>query len=121
MVINLETRQVLVRQLHWADNFWQRFWGLLLYKKIAPDEGLLLTPCRSVHTFFMRFTIDILILDNSKKVVAIYPWVKPWRVIPGSTKGKHVLELPPGTSAATGTTIGHHLFWEKNNRKNKTL
>ena len=112
-VINLETGQVLARQLHLADNFWRRFWGLLLFKKIAPDEGLLLTPCRSVHTCFMRFTIDVIILDNSQKVVAVYPWVKPWRMLTGPNNGKHVLELPPGTSAATGTIIGHHLFWEK--------
>lgn len=109
MVININTGHILIRRLHRADTFWKRFWGLLLHKKLPTYEGMLLTPCRSIHTFFMRFTIDVLYLDHSMRVVAAYPQVKPWRLLTGSREGRHVLEMSPGILALTGTTIGHQL------------
>lgn len=79
-----------------AGNPWARFWGLMGRKSIAPHEALLIKPCSSIHTFFMRFPIDVAFVDRSGTVVKTRQALKPWRVLLGG-KGAHaVLELPAG-------------------------
>jgi len=80
-----------------ADTFWKRFKGLLFYKKPIVEEGLLITPCNSVHMFFMRFPIDVLFLDPSKKVVKVVPNLKPWKAVSPVRNAHSALELPIGT------------------------
>lgn len=107
MVINLATGKVLVDKLHRADSYWRRLKGLMLIKRINTSEGLLLTPCKSIHTMFMRFSIDVLYLDPTFKVIRVFREVKPWRVLPFGRNVKHVLEMAAGT--AVGTEPGHRL------------
>ena len=109
MVINLETGQKLVGKLVIADRFWPRFWGLMMRKEPLTNEGCLLTPCKGVHTFFMRFPIDVVYLDSEYKVLDLFEKVQPWKVLPINKKAKHVLELPTGTIDETGTSKGQHL------------
>ena len=42
-----------------ARAFWPRLVGLLGHSSLQPGEALVLEPSSSVHTFFMRFTIDV--------------------------------------------------------------
>ena len=72
--------------------------GLLGRTGLAAGEGLLLKPCGSVHTFFMRFPIDVVFLDRELAVVAVRPELAPWRTARG--KGAKVsLELAAGEAA----------------------
>jgi len=82
-------------QVEVADNFWQRFWGLMGRKQLEDGRGLLLEGCSGIHTCFMKFPIDVVYLDRNFKVLN-YETVKPWKL--GSLiKGAcHVLELPAG-------------------------
>lgn len=109
MLINLDTGQVLIRRLHIANTFRRRLLGLLPCRGLEAGEGMLLTPCRSVHTFFMRFTIEVLYLDKQLQVVAAFSNVGPWRVLPAAREVCHVLEMAPGTLTASGTAVGHRL------------
>jgi uncharacterized membrane protein (UPF0127 family) len=109
MVINWNTGAVLAYELKKAESFWQRFLGLMPYKELPAGEGMLLSPCQSVHTFFMRFAIDVIYLDTDKRIVEAYPNVKPWRVLPFNRRSRSVLELAPGTLLKTHTDVGHHL------------
>jgi uncharacterized protein len=106
MIMNKNTGTIIVRRLVKAKNFWSRFWGLMPRKYINGDEGLLLTPCNSVHTFFMSFPIDVVYLDSSMKVIAIFENVKPWRVLPMKKGGRYVLETTPGLINHTKTAVG---------------
>lgn len=63
-----------------ADTFFTRFCGLQLRKELPEGCGLLLSPCNSIHMFFMRFPIDVLFLDDALKVVGMCEGIKPWRV-----------------------------------------
>ncbi|WP_366924547.1 DUF192 domain-containing protein [Metallumcola ferriviriculae] len=114
MVINLSSGRVLVKDLIKADSFLRRLKGLIPYKGLEHGEGLLLTPCRSVHTCFMCFAIDVLYLDENMTVIAAFSDVGPWRFLPGRKGTRQVLELPAGTLVATGTEKGHRLQFGRN-------
>src|SRR5205823_4786866 len=68
-LIRADTGAVVVRTLEVADGLWSRFWGWQFGRSAAPGVGLLLVPCASVHTFFMRFAIDVLLLDRGGVVL----------------------------------------------------
>src|SRR6266404_3087200 len=82
--------------------------GLLKHTHIEPGDGLWIVPCESVHSFFMKFTIDVLYLDRKHRVKKIRPEMAPWRVSACLT-AHSVLELPAGTIARTRTQAGDQL------------
>ena len=79
--------------------------GLLKRTGLAKGEGLWIVPCEAIHTFFMRFDIDVLFLDRKKRVVKVVRRLRPWRIA-FSWRGRSVLELPAGTMEETGTAPG---------------
>jgi hypothetical protein len=91
-----------------ADNPLTRMKGLLGRDGLESGEGLLLRPASAVHTYFMRFPIDVVFLDDALVVVGISGSVDPWRA--RSRKGaKAVLELPAGESQRCGLVVGDRL------------
>jgi uncharacterized membrane protein (UPF0127 family) len=69
--------------------------GLLGRRALPSDEGLLLRPAGSIHTFFMRFPIDAVFLDGEGRVVRVVHSIRPWRA--ASARGaRAVLELRAG-------------------------
>jgi uncharacterized membrane protein (UPF0127 family) len=89
-----------------ARDFFARGRGLMGHPGLAPGEGLLIDPCSSVHSFFMRFAIDVVFADKSNRVVGLTPAMPPNRPFAGAWGARYVIELPAGTIAATGTQIG---------------
>jgi uncharacterized protein len=82
--------------------------GLLGRKALAPDEGLLLTPETAVHTWFMRFAIDVVFLEADLTVLGMREAVKPWRMT--AWRGaRSVLELPAGACERLGVRPGDRL------------
>jgi uncharacterized protein len=82
--------------------------GLLGRDGLAQGEGLLIKPCGSVHTFFMRFPLDVVFLDRELSVVAVRPEVRPWRTA-GARGAKIALELAAGEAARLGIAAGMQL------------
>ena len=78
-----------------AAGFVTRLRGLLGRKGLASGEGLLIRPARSIHTFFMRFPIDVVFLDRGGVVVKLVPNLGPWRVA-FAHRGRDALELGAG-------------------------
>jgi uncharacterized membrane protein (UPF0127 family) len=72
-------------------------------------EGLLITPCRGVHTWFMRFEIDILALNEEGVVVDAVSDLGPWRIRLPRPGGVNVLELPAGSVSRSNTEVGHRI------------
>jgi len=91
-----------------ADTSEKRRTGLLKHERLAPGEGLWIVPCESVHTFFMKFAIDLVYLDKQKKIKKIRHAVGPWRMS-ACFSAHSVLELPAGTLKETGTEPGDEL------------
>jgi uncharacterized protein len=100
--------QVLVERCWLADKPWSRMRGLLGRSGLGREEGLLLKPCGSVHTLFMRFPIDVVFLDRELSVVAVRPELRPWRTA-GARGAKVTLELAAGEAARLGIEPGLQL------------
>jgi Uncharacterized conserved protein len=96
---------VLATCLEVADTSSKRSKGLLGRDGLGDGEGLWIVPCESVHTFFMRFAIDLVYLDRHNKVKKVQRAVAPWRMSLCLT-AHSILELPAGTVEATGTVCG---------------
>jgi uncharacterized membrane protein (UPF0127 family) len=86
--------------------------GLLSRTGLEPGEALWIVPSRGVHTCGMRFAIDVLALDECGTVIDCVSNLKPWRLRLPRKGTAGVLELPAGTVAASGTTVGHHVLLE---------
>ncbi len=95
-LIDAETGRVVVARLQLADTFWRRFRGLQFRPPLATDEGLLLKPCRSIHTHWIRFAIDVAMLDEHGTVLAIQSNVTPWRIATSVKGTGAVLETAAG-------------------------
>jgi uncharacterized protein len=104
-VLNVTRGTVLATQLTKAHTGATRKKGLLGRESLLPGEGLWIAPCESVHTFFMRFPIDLVYLDRKLKVRKVRHSVGAWRVS-ACFAAHSVLELPAGTAAATRTVRG---------------
>jgi uncharacterized membrane protein (UPF0127 family) len=76
-----------------------RLLGLALLKREAAGPGLLIPRCRSVHTFGMRFPLDVVFLDDAMHPVSIRRRVGPRRVAL-ERRARAVLELPAGEAVA---------------------
>jgi len=87
--------------------------GLLKHESLPPGEGLWIAPCEAVHTFGMKFEIDVVYLSKTKKVVKIREKMAKRR-ISACLWAHSVLELPAGMAAATGMKVGDQLEFEKN-------
>lgn len=90
-------------------SFWARLKGLIGHPPLEPGQGLLIEPCRGVHTFMMRFPIDVLYVGEGGRVVHVTQHLMPNRVGPFIRDARLVIELPSGTVARTQTTVGDQL------------
>lgn len=95
-LIEAATGRVLLTHVEIADGFWSRLRGLQFRRALPPGTGVLLIPCASVHTFFVRFRLDLLMLDGEMRVVGQRCNVAPWRLV----------FAPRGTHAVLETTAG---------------
>jgi uncharacterized protein len=91
-----------------AATFRSRLRGLLGRKGLAPGEGLLIRPAGSIHTFFMRFAIDVVFLDRSGVVVKLVSDLRPWRLA-FARHGRDALELRAGEAKRRGLGRGDRL------------
>lgn len=90
----------------------ERAVGLLSRTGLEPGEALWIIPSRGVHTWGMRFTIDVLALDEEGIVIDCVSNLKPWRVRLPRKGTAGVLELPAGRLAESGTGLGHRILFE---------
>lgn len=91
-----------------AETSAQRRTGLLKHDKLEEGSGLWIVPCEAVHTFFMKFAIDLIYVDRKRRVRRVVRALRPWRMsicLPAHS----VLELPPGTIDRTNTRKGDEL------------
>jgi len=91
-----------------AESSEARRTGLLKHNKLDQGAGLWIIPCEAVHTFFMKFAIDLIYLDRKHKVRGIVREVRPWR-FSICLPARSVLELPQGTIDRTNTRKGDQL------------
>jgi uncharacterized membrane protein (UPF0127 family) len=114
LVRNHTRDTILGEAVEIADTSEKRRVGLLKHERLEPGTGLWIVPCESVHTFFMKFPIDLVYLDKQRKVRKVRHAVPAWRLSACLT-AHSILELPAGTVEKTGTVPGDELSLEKVN------
>ena len=98
----------LATHLEVADDAYTRCKGLLGRDELESGRGIWIYPCESVHTFAMRFPIDLVYLDRHCVVKKVRSGVRPGR-LSACLSARSVIELPAGTVASTGTLAGDHI------------
>ncbi|MCG8314436.1 MAG: DUF192 domain-containing protein [Pseudomonadales bacterium] len=88
-----------------AASWFSRLVGLLNRNSLSDVEGLALVPCASIHTLWMRFTIDAVFLDDSGKVLGVAEGIKPFRFCFAPKGTRVVLELASGNAKRTGINL----------------
>jgi uncharacterized membrane protein (UPF0127 family) len=96
-----------------AETGLTRIVGLLGESGLSAGDGLLILPSSGVHTWGMTFPIDVVILDNDWRIIAVRPEMRPFRMTKLYWKAAGVLELPPGTVAGTSTSVGDELAFSR--------
>jgi uncharacterized protein len=109
---NASTGRVVAERVGVAATRADRAVGLLSRSGLNPGEALWIVPSRGVHTWGMRFPIDIVALDGSGLVIDCVSSLKPWRIRLPRRGTAGVLELEAGRLAASGTTVGHRILFE---------
>jgi uncharacterized membrane protein (UPF0127 family) len=106
-IINKTRGNVLCEELVIADRPLARLRGLMRRRCLPSGEGLLLMPAPSIHTAFMRFSIDVVFLDRELKVLKLVKALAPWRT--AGARAHSTLELASGEVDRRGVQVGDEL------------
>lgn len=107
-ISNLTRQTELASIAEVADRGSARNKGLLGRTSLAPGSGLWIVPCESVHTFFMKFPIDLVYIDREKRVKKVRRNVGPWR-LSACLSAHSIIELPIGVIESSQTMPGDQL------------
>ncbi|WP_024609560.1 DUF192 domain-containing protein [Pseudoalteromonas sp. TB64] len=88
----------------------------LLGRKLNINEGMLIEPCNSIHTFWMQYDLDIVFLNKENKIIKIVENIKPWR-LSACNKANKTLEFPSGTLSTSNFKEGDLLIFQKVNHR----
>jgi uncharacterized protein len=108
VLVNTTKKTVLSDRCHFANTVLKRMIGLLNRRKFAEGEGLLFDRCYGIHTFGMRFPIDVLFLNKDLHVIRAVKALPPFRTSV-VRKAVYVLELPVGALESTRTEEGDQI------------
>ena len=108
-IINQRNHQVIATEVVAAFDSKTRRTGLLKHESLRDGSALVIAPTNAIHTFFMRFDIDVVFVQRDGKIVKVRHAMPPWRMA-GALRGYAVVELPSGTCARTGTGVGDILL-----------
>ena len=104
--------EIFLPRVRKTESLFDRIRGLLGSKSLSQGEGLLLAPCNSIHTLFMRVPIDVVFLNKKNMVTKIIRAMQPFR-FGMALNSSSVLELMAGQADRSGIEPGDQLNWEK--------
>ena len=107
-----EDSKILAQKAGLANNFFSRLKGLLGTKGLPQDEGMILDPCKSVHTFFMHYDLDVIFIDESNTIIGCEASLKPNRFSSYYGKARKAIELPAGTIEERKVRLGQKLEFQ---------
>jgi uncharacterized protein len=104
--LNVSKETVIVSDLKEATGFFQRFIGLMGRARLENNEGLWMARCSAIHTFWMKFPIDVVFLDKNFIVIKTVNGLRPFRPMVSCRYAEGILELPEGTIERAQVQIG---------------
>lgn len=108
-ILNISNNQLIAKEAIRASSFQERLLGLMGKAQISENEALILPQCKIVHSFFMRFPIDLIFCDQENKIVLIQENFSPWKISKFAASANYIIELQSGKIRATGTVLGNYL------------
>ncbi|HEY4685925.1 MAG TPA: DUF192 domain-containing protein [Dehalococcoidia bacterium] len=109
IVRNADRDTILGEAIEVAATAVNRVKGLLGRECLEDGQGLFFEHCSSLHTFFMRFPVDIIYVDKSGKVLKAAADVKPFKLVAAPLRAYYAIELPLGAIRRSNTRVGDHL------------
>ncbi len=107
------SEKVVLERAELAESFLRRMKGLLGRKELAPGRGMVIRPCRSIHTLGMAFPIDVGFADESGRLCLVVENLPPGRLGVSARDAHYVIEAPVGTFAAAGVRPGDRVALEE--------
>ena len=95
-LIHKKTDHVLAKSVTKASHLLEKIRGLIGKDNLSEQEAFWIPSCPSIHTFFMKFPIDVIFVDKNMKVTSCFKGVKPYRIVMGSWKSNSVFEMQAG-------------------------
>jgi uncharacterized membrane protein (UPF0127 family) len=109
LLVNARSEVTIARDVNLALTRSERNKGLLGKDSLDVSAALVLSPCWSIHTMFMRFPIDVIFVDRNGRAVRIVRELAPWRMA-GSRRAHATIELPAGSLRELDVRVGDELY-----------
>ena len=107
---NARTEHVVASAVEVANTRATRRRGLLGRDALDLAAALVITPCCSIHTAFMRFPIDVAFVDREGTVMRIVPDLEPWRMAI-AVRAHAVVEFAGGCLSRRDLQVGDRLYF----------
>jgi uncharacterized membrane protein (UPF0127 family) len=114
-LVNSRSGLIVADQLLGAFDSASRRTGLLHHEGLAPGSAMIIAPSNAVHTFFMKFPIDLAFVGRDGRVRKVREAVRPWRMA-AALRAYAVIELPAGVLRSTDTVVGDTLVIQESDR-----
>jgi len=108
-VLNPSRHTLISAKANFADTLLTRLVGLLGRERLAVGEALIITECRSIHMFFMRFPIDVIFADRNRKVVGLVKNIRPFGMSPYFFRAHYAIEGEVGMIERSKIFVGDQL------------
>jgi uncharacterized membrane protein (UPF0127 family) len=105
---NTRNKRIVARTLLTAFDSASRRIGLLAHDSLADGSAMIIAPTSAIHTFAMRFEIDVMFVSKDGRVLKVRPHVKPRRIAT-AWRAFAVVELPAGAIERSDTRPGDQL------------
>ncbi len=98
----------MLKSVRLTTTAWERMKGLLGSEQLGNNDALIISPCNSVHTLFMKYAIDVIYLDKNGTIKKIVPQLKPWH-FSFCLSSATTLELASGMAEKINLTMGQQI------------
>jgi uncharacterized membrane protein (UPF0127 family) len=107
-LVNTRSGRIVADQLLPALDSATRKTGLLKHTSLPRGTAMIIAPTNAIHTFFMKFPIDVAFVSRTGRVLKIRTAMPAWRMA-AALRGYAVVELTAGALAVSETTVGDEL------------
>jgi len=109
--INNGNDEMIAHKVFTAESFLQRLFGLLFKNPLKDGEALLIRNCTSIHTIGMRYSIDVVFINGSGKVISAIKDILPWRFTPYIREARSVIEFRSGLLKNKMLNVGDKIIF----------
>lgn len=106
---NITKSQILAKNVREARSLWSRTKGLIGSDTLPKEETLWISYCNSIHTFFMKYPIDVIFVDKNLRIKQVKFNVRPWSVLLPVWGATSVFEFESGKLDFTNLEVGDQL------------